>query len=132
MPHRRTLLALGAGLPLAGCSATDLANALTPTGNVSREAGLAYGPMPRQRLDLYRPAGLAADAPLLVFIHGGGWRDGSRADYRFLGLPLAAMGCLVAIPDYRFGQRPGFPALWRIRRSPSAASPRGSRGGGWC
>jgi acetyl esterase/lipase len=111
MPHRRTLLSLGAGLPLAGCSATDLANALTPTRDVAREEGLAYGPLPRQRFDLYRPAGLAADAPLLVFIHGGGWRGGSRGDYRFLGLPLAGWGCLVAIPDYRLWPETAFPGF---------------------
>lgn len=110
MPPRRALLALAA-LPLAGCSATDLANALTPAGDVTREADLAYGPMPRQRLDLYRPANLPADAPLLVFVHGGAWRAGSRGDYRFLGLPLAAMGCLVAIPDYRLWPDVAFPGF---------------------
>ncbi len=109
MPHRRSFLALAAGLPLAGCSATDLANALTPARGVTREEGLAYGPLPRQRMDLYRPAGLAADAPLLVFIHGGAWRAGSRGDYRFLAPPLAAMGCMVAIPDYRLWPEVAFP-----------------------
>lgn len=111
MLPRRLLLASGAGLSLAGCSATDLANALTPARGVEREAGLAYGPLPRQRFDLYRPAGLAADAPLLVFIYGGAWRAGSRGDYRFLGLPLAAMGCLVAIPDYRLWPEVAFPGF---------------------
>ncbi|MBS7792988.1 alpha/beta hydrolase [Roseococcus sp. SDR] len=110
MPPRRALLALAA-LPLAGCSATDLANALTPAGDVTREEGLAYGPLPRHRFDLYRPANLPPDAPLLVFVHGGAWRAGSRGDYRFLGVPLAAMGCLVAIPDYRLWPEVAFPGF---------------------
>ena len=105
---RRALLA---ALPLAGCAPTDLANALTPAGDVTREAGLSYGPLPRQRFDLYRAPGLAPDAPLLVFMHGGAWRAGSRGDYRFLGFPLAAMGCLVAIPDYRLWPEVAFPGF---------------------
>lgn len=109
--HRRLLLAFGAGLSLPGCSATDLANALTPTGDVSREAGLAYGPLPRQRYDLYRPAGLAEGAPLVVFVYGGGWREGGRGGYRFVALPLARMGCLVAVPDYRLWPEDAFPAF---------------------
>lgn len=112
MPHRRrTLLALGAGLPLAGCSATDLANALTPAGDVRQEAGLAYGPLPRQRYDLYRPAGLPEAAPLIVFVYGGGWRQGARGDYRFIALPLTRLGCLVAVPDYRLWPEAAFPAF---------------------
>jgi acetyl esterase/lipase len=98
-----------AGLSLAGCSSTDLANALTPAGGVQREPGLPYGPLPRHRFDLYRPPGLTPDAPLLVFVHGGAWRAGSRGDYRFMGYPLAAMGCLVAIPDYRLWPEVAFP-----------------------
>lgn len=109
MPHRRSLLALGAGLPLTGCSATDLANALTPTRDVTREEGIAYGPLPRQRMDLYRPASLPETAPLLIFLHGGGWRDGARGEYRFVALPLARMGCLVAVPDYRLWPEVAFP-----------------------
>jgi acetyl esterase/lipase len=36
---------------------------------------------PRQKLDLYLPAVRSADKPLplLVFIHGGGWRNGNKA-----------------------------------------------------
>ena len=43
----RALLAF-AGLSLTGCSATDLANALTPAGDVTREAGLPYRPAGRE------------------------------------------------------------------------------------
>lgn len=40
---------------------------------------LAYGRDPQQRVELYRPTGLAtagARPPLAIFIHGGGWRHG--------------------------------------------------------
>ena len=32
----------------------------------------------RQKLDIYSPKG-AKDAPVLFFIHGGGWTQGSRS-----------------------------------------------------
>jgi arylformamidase len=38
----------------------------------------AYGADPKQRLDLVRPAGIAK-APVLLFVHGGGWSIGDKA-----------------------------------------------------
>jgi arylformamidase len=38
----------------------------------------AYGPDPKQRLDLVRPAGVAK-APVLLFVHGGGWSIGDKS-----------------------------------------------------
>jgi acetyl esterase/lipase len=40
-------------------------------------ADLAYGVDPRQRLDIYAPA-QAAGAPVLVFVHGGGFLKGDK------------------------------------------------------
>jgi len=94
---------------LTGCSATDIANALTSTRDVTQIEGQSYGPLPRHRFDLYRPIRLPPEAPLLIFVHGGGWRAGQRAEYAFLGLPLARQGCLVAIPDYRLWPESRFP-----------------------
>jgi arylformamidase len=37
----------------------------------------AYGPHPDQSLDLYAPEG-ARNAPILVMLHGGGWRRGDK------------------------------------------------------
>ena len=38
----------------------------------------AYGADPKQRLDLVKPAGIA-NAPVLLFVHGGGWSIGDKA-----------------------------------------------------
>jgi acetyl esterase/lipase len=38
----------------------------------------AYGADPKQRLDLVKPAGVAK-APVLLFVHGGGWSIGDKA-----------------------------------------------------
>ncbi len=96
----RRLLAPLLPLLLAGCSPTAIANALTPRGGIAPQEGLAYGGLPRQRLDLYLPPG-HPDAPLVVFFHGGGWRSGDRGDYAFLARVLAQRGLAVAVPDYR-------------------------------
>lgn len=54
-----------------------------PAGNVDLPAGVvrivdvAYGPDPRQRLDVYRPA-RGEGAPVLVMVHGGAWRLGDK------------------------------------------------------
>jgi acetyl esterase/lipase len=52
------------------------------------------------RLDLYRAP--QTDAPVVLYVHGGGWRSGDRADARDERLaPLAACGVTVASVDYR-------------------------------
>ena len=38
---------------------------------------IAYGDDPRQRLDIYRPAG-TQPAPILWMVHGGAWRTGDK------------------------------------------------------
>ncbi|MBD0271758.1 MAG: alpha/beta hydrolase [Acetobacteraceae bacterium] len=77
---------------------------MTPNNGGRRIAGLAYGPLPRQRLDLYLPAagdGAAAAPPLVVFFPGGNWQGGGREVYAFLARALAPRGMAVAVPDYR-------------------------------
>ena len=47
-------IAIGAGL-LGGCSPATLLNATVSRQGFTREADIAYGTDPRQKLDLYRP-----------------------------------------------------------------------------
>jgi acetyl esterase/lipase len=71
---------------------------------------LAFGPHPRQSLDLYAPAESGdGPRPLLVFFYGGAWRRGAKAYYRWAGMALAAMGFVVAVPDYRLVPEVRFP-----------------------
>ena len=39
---------------------------------------LAYGPDSRQRFDVYLPAQPVHDAPVILFVHGGGWANGNK------------------------------------------------------
>jgi acetyl esterase/lipase len=99
----------GAGA-LAGCSSTRLLDAITPAGRYTSETDIAYGPAPRQRLDIYHPQN-GATPTVIVFFYGGGWRTGEKADYRFVAEALARHGIAVVIPDYRLVPAVRFPAF---------------------
>ncbi len=60
----------------------------------------------RQKLDLYLPA--QPKGPLLIWIHGGGWRGGTKANPP--GLAMVKNGVAVASVEYRFSQDAVFPA----------------------
>lgn len=53
--------------------------AATPPPGSQVERDIAYGPDPKQRYDVYLPAQLHADAPMLLMVHGGGWRRGDKS-----------------------------------------------------
>ena len=85
---------------------------------VSKDAGtmrlaeaIAYGPDPRQRLDVYAPQGAKAALPILLFVNGGSWNDGARGDYEFVGRAFAARGYLAITMDYRLLPQNQFPAF---------------------
>jgi acetyl esterase/lipase len=62
-----------------------------------------------QTLDLYYPEKPAEKPqPLLVWVHGGGWRGGSKTQVPYLY--QLARGYLVASIEYRFSQKAIFPA----------------------
>jgi len=62
------------------------------------------------QLDIYRPKNLEKPAPLLVFIHGGGWRSGQRSDYRVYLIPFAQRGYVTATLSYRLIKDSVYPA----------------------
>lgn len=55
---------------------------------VERLDDLAYGPAARQRLDVYRRPG-RQPAPVLAYLHGGGWRRGDKAMPRLVAAKAA-------------------------------------------
>ena len=82
--------------------------------NVRAEFDVAYAATdnPRQRLDLYLPKDASGDAklPLLVFIHGGGWRGGDKRAGAML-LPLVQSGeYALASVGYRLTDEAIWPA----------------------
>jgi acetyl esterase/lipase len=91
---RRTLLTLGAALPLVGCGEDGPVTTTDPARTIT------YGPDPSQLVELTRPSGTPRGC--VVVIHGGFW----RAAYDLsLGRPLVAslveQGWAVANVEYR-------------------------------
>ena len=102
----RFVIGLGAMallLALGACAPLTVLNALAATGGHTRVADIAYGSLPRQRLDMYVPGGVAPDGgwPLVVFFYGGSWNSGERAQYGFVGAAMASRGILTLVADYR-------------------------------
>lgn len=60
---------------------------------------IAYGPLPQQRADVHLPE--RDDAPVLVYLHGGGLEGGERADAAGLAALLLDAGIGVISADYR-------------------------------
>ena len=135
MKHHRlitltTLLALSAGgrlhaqdsnakpaeKPKAAAAARPAKEAgplLPPT-----KADVPYGPHPKQVLDFYQAKAASGRAPLMFFIHGGGWVAGNKWGVSGLRECLAA-GVSVVSVEYRFiqeamlaGQKP--PVDWPL------------------
>jgi acetyl esterase/lipase len=84
-------------------------NAFTSRSGYTVERDVAYGGLPSQKLDIYRPETVTAETPVLVFFHGGGWNRGSKSDYLFVGQSLATAGMIVVVPDYRLYPEVIFP-----------------------
>jgi acetyl esterase/lipase len=61
-------------------------------------------------LDIYRKKGDDKVSPLIMFIHGGAWRNGSKSPPRQLVLQLAKEGYTCASIEYRFTQEAYWPA----------------------
>ena len=77
-----------------------------------RAADCAYGPQERHRLDLY---GLpASPAPVVLFVHGGGFLKGDKAADGWanaaVGRWAAELGWLGAVMNYRLAPDHGWPA----------------------
>ncbi|KAB0324434.1 alpha/beta hydrolase [Janthinobacterium sp. PLB04] len=132
---RTTLLGLLGAIPLAvglaACSPLIAINALS-SGNASQVTrGLAYGPLPRQKLDVYAPRTRTGPVPVVVFFYGGNWTTGERADYAFVGHALAARGYLAVIADYRLYPDVHYPEILQdAARAVAWAAMESSRHGG--
>lgn len=62
------------------------------------------------QLDIYKPKNLDKPAPLLVFIHGGGWKGGNRSDYLIYLIDFAKRGYITATVSYRLLKDGPYPA----------------------
>lgn len=65
-----------AELPFAERLRERIAERQTQAGKAAKPVEISYGTDPLQKLDYWRPT--AAGSPLVVFVHGGGWKRGDK------------------------------------------------------
>ena len=89
------------------------------------EFALAYGPSPRQTIDLFPAKDDDEMTPLALFIHGGWWRSLEPAMFSQKAIGLNARGITVAVAGYDFCpqvsiatiiEQMGSACLWLWRR----------------
>ena len=111
----RPILSTLSLLLLAGCTSLSLAVVNIPTwfGAFTVTKDVVFDPETGMALDIYQPPKPADGAghPVIVFFYGGSWREGDKADYRFVAAALASEGFLVILPNYRKSPTHPYPAF---------------------
>ncbi|OFA01840.1 carboxylesterase NlhH [Duganella sp. HH101] len=90
-----------------------IASAALPV-DVRRVADQTYAQYGQRclKLDLYLPLAARADGgmPVVVLVHGGGWRAGFRAEFAPMAVRLAQQGYAAAALSYRLSGEAPYPA----------------------
>ncbi len=72
---------------------------------------VVYGPLERQRLDVWRMSTTPLHAPVVLYIHGGSWMMGNKREQ---GRPMlhefVRRGWIAVVPNYRLAPRHPWPA----------------------
>ncbi|MXX90453.1 MAG: alpha/beta hydrolase [Boseongicola sp. SB0677_bin_26] len=85
------------------------------------ELDVPYGDRPRERFDLFFPAG--APKGLAVIIHGGYWLDFDKSSWSDLAEGALTHGWAVALPSYTLAPEARIPEITRqVSRAISAAA----------
>ncbi|MDW6021549.1 alpha/beta hydrolase [Mesorhizobium sp. BAC0120] len=100
-------------LPLVSCTALTVYNDLVPQNRAEEvvTSDIAYGSEHRQKLDIYKPAGGAANKDVVVFFYGGSWKLGRKEEVSFVANALTQRGYVVVVPDYRLVPEVTYPAF---------------------
>jgi acetyl esterase/lipase len=98
-------------LPLGGCSPLRLLNIRTPESGYRQIKDVEYGSGHRQKLDIYIPVEKADTAPVVIFFYGGGWREGKKSLYKYIGEAISSLGFVAVILDYRLYPEVKFPVF---------------------
>ncbi|RFP18797.1 MULTISPECIES: alpha/beta hydrolase [unclassified Duganella] len=93
--------------------AIRIASAALPV-DVNRIADLTYAQYGERclKLDLYLPLAARADGgmPVVVLVHGGGWRAGFRSEFAPMAVRLAQHGYAAVAISYRLSGEAAYPA----------------------
>lgn len=77
----------------------------------SVQPNIAYGQDIRQKLDVYQPlaSSNSKPKPVILFVHGGSWKEGSKDDYLFVGESFSRAGYVTVIMNYRLAPAHKYP-----------------------
>jgi acetyl esterase/lipase len=67
---------------------------------------IAYGKAPRQKMNLFLPAGRDESTQVIILIHGGGWQTGDKSDFDLFGSMFADSGIAAITINYRYASIP--------------------------
>ena len=81
---------------------------LPPHVVVARDVKYGDAPGKSNLMDIYQPEGADKALPLVVWVHGGGWIEGSKDNCP--ALPLVPRGYVVASINYRLSRQAVYPA----------------------
>ena len=96
---------------------------------------IAYGEHPRHRLDIFPASGSDNGAPIVLFVHGGGFISGDKQVsppfYANVGRYFASHGMVGACMNYRLAPEGGWPAAaWDVEAAVAWLLDRGDLYGG--
>lgn len=97
----RAIPAVLAGILLfTGCSKSNTEEG-APAGEQQTIANISYGAHAQQQMDVYLPASRSANTSLVIFLHGGGFVAGDKADTKHIAELLRTKGYAVVNANYR-------------------------------
>src|SRR5262245_37641792 len=85
-------------------------HAAAPKDGVVVTRDVAYGPHPRNILDVYKPSRGASPSPVVIFVHGGAYVGGDKSYYGNVTTWFARQGVLGVNATYRLAPAAKWPA----------------------
>ncbi len=75
----------------------------TAVADVKVTRNIDYGSEKRQRLDVYQPESCMGRCPVVIWVHGGGWRNGTKTQRSTTSMlrTWAGQGIVMVSIDYR-------------------------------
>lgn len=90
---------------------TALAWSRRAVAETEHKLDIAYGDDFFHKLDVFLPTdGAARDLPVLLFMHGGAWRNGFKEWMGFMAPPLVSLPAIFVTANYRLVPRVKYPA----------------------
>jgi acetyl esterase/lipase len=85
-------------------------HAAAPKDGVVVTKDVAYGPHPRNILDIYKPSRGSSPSPVVIFVHGGAYVGGDKSYYGNVTTWFARQGVLGVNATYRLAPSAKWPA----------------------